>query len=172
MKLTRLCSAVTITGCGPTVRLLGVSSLNLGRADVWPNFFVCLETGIHDLTVDQSRDETAGRAVEDVVQAAKIRDSLRDHAETLQILVASASDEQRLRPFERHAPNHMLLFAVRSPILLEGEIRLRLGTWSSPNARALLGVIGPSVRYQHRQRASIRRRVLNVVLLLPRPRTP
>ena len=27
-----------ITGCGHAVRLLGVSSLNLGRADVWPNF--------------------------------------------------------------------------------------------------------------------------------------
>ena len=48
MKRTKLCSAVTITGCGHTVRLLGVSSLNLGRADVWPNFFAYLQTGIHD----------------------------------------------------------------------------------------------------------------------------
>jgi hypothetical protein len=37
-----------ITGCGPAVRLLGVSSLNLGRAVVWPNFFACLECRIHD----------------------------------------------------------------------------------------------------------------------------
>src|SRR5438105_14438699 len=35
----KLCSAVTITGCGFTVRLLGVSSLNLGRAQSAAHFF-------------------------------------------------------------------------------------------------------------------------------------
>src|SRR6267154_5379798 len=35
----KLCSAVTITGCGFTVRLLGVSSLNLGRAQFAAHFF-------------------------------------------------------------------------------------------------------------------------------------
>ena len=35
----KLCSAVTITGCGVTVRLLGVSSLNLGRGQSAAHFF-------------------------------------------------------------------------------------------------------------------------------------
>ena len=86
--------------------------------------------------------------------------------------MVSASDEQPLRPFEKQAANRILLFTVRPPILLYGAIRLRLGTSSSPNARALLGVIEPSVWYQHRQRASIGRRVLKVIFLLSRPCTP
>ena len=35
----KLCSAVTITGCGVTVRLLGVSSLNLGCGQTAAPFF-------------------------------------------------------------------------------------------------------------------------------------
>src|SRR5271165_2504031 len=35
----KLCSAVTITGCGLTVRLLGVSSLNLGCGQAAAHFF-------------------------------------------------------------------------------------------------------------------------------------
>jgi hypothetical protein len=35
----KLCSAVTITGCGVTVRLLGVSSLNLGCGQTAAHFF-------------------------------------------------------------------------------------------------------------------------------------
>src|SRR5882757_2007366 len=39
VRRPRLCSAVTITDCGFTVRLLGVSSLNLGRAQSAAHFF-------------------------------------------------------------------------------------------------------------------------------------
>src|SRR6202040_927948 len=39
VRRPKLCSAVTITGCDFTVRLLGVSSLNLGRAQFAAHFF-------------------------------------------------------------------------------------------------------------------------------------
>src|SRR5437764_480127 len=39
VRRPKLCSAVTITDCGFTVRLLGVSSLNLGRAQSAAHFF-------------------------------------------------------------------------------------------------------------------------------------
>ena len=35
-----MCGAVTITGCGPAVRLLGVSSLNLGRTEMCGPIFL------------------------------------------------------------------------------------------------------------------------------------
>src|SRR6266404_981799 len=38
-RRTKLCGAVTIAGCDPTVRLLGVSSLNLGRGNPAAHFF-------------------------------------------------------------------------------------------------------------------------------------
>ena len=83
-----------------------------------PKFTILIKVGTgfeirhsRGLTVDRRRDEIghrhdspAGRAVENGVQPAKSRDSLRGHAElaeTLQILVASASDEQPLLPFEK-----------------------------------------------------------------------
>src|SRR5580704_4133396 len=43
VRCPKLCSAVTITGCGFTVRLLGVSSLNLGRAQSAAHFFACAQ---------------------------------------------------------------------------------------------------------------------------------
>src|ERR1700757_2089318 len=39
VRSPKLCSAVTITGCDFTVRLLGVSSLNLGRVQSAAHFF-------------------------------------------------------------------------------------------------------------------------------------
>src|SRR5271166_1434472 len=44
-QLPKLCSAVTITGCDVTVRLLGVSSLNLGCGQSAAHFFACFEPG-------------------------------------------------------------------------------------------------------------------------------
>src|SRR5271168_4889200 len=43
VRRPKLCSAVTITGCGSTVRLLGVSSLNLGCGKSAAHFFACDE---------------------------------------------------------------------------------------------------------------------------------
>src|ERR1700758_4344194 len=43
VRSPKLCSAVAITGCGFAVRLLGVSSLNLGRGQSAAHFFASVQ---------------------------------------------------------------------------------------------------------------------------------
>jgi hypothetical protein len=61
-----------ITGCGYAVRLLGVSSLNLGRADVWPNFFVCLNAK-HTILIEAGIGFKIGQSGDLIVDRHEIR---------------------------------------------------------------------------------------------------
>src|SRR5262245_59294199 len=110
-KCIKLCSAVTITGCGLAVRLLGVSSLNLGRADVRPNFLrrpligwasifaILIELG-GGLESGQSSDLTVDRRKIGPGRVEQLLEIVDDEVELLEIVdsVARPHDPAQIEP--------------------------------------------------------------------------